>query len=46
MEAQEAVKRSRWDDSEEFAVEVPPADWEDRVSFSLTFCSTSVSLSY
>jgi hypothetical protein len=32
-----AAKRSRWSDDEEFAVEVPPADWEDRVSFSLLF---------
>jgi hypothetical protein len=32
-----AAKRSRWSDDEEFAVEVPPADWEDRVSFSFLF---------
>jgi hypothetical protein len=28
---------SRWSDSVEFAVEVPPADWEGRVSFSFLF---------
>jgi hypothetical protein len=32
-----AAKRSRWSEDQEFAVEVPPADWEDRVSFSFLF---------
>jgi hypothetical protein len=31
------VRPGRWSESEDFAVEVPPADWEDRVSFSFLF---------
>jgi hypothetical protein len=39
LKAQEAppVRRPRWSDSEPFAVEAPPPDWKDRVSFSFLF---------